>query len=392
MHVMNPRTLSLVTTAFALVLASRSALAQDGAPPPQWVGAGHYEISGLDLTPGGAQLVTCSSIDETIKVWNTADGSFVRTLTGPIGGVQDIALSPDGTRLVSGGEVAFGGNVSAMLIWDLASGTITQQLSPANNLIFAVDWSPVDDLVAAGDQANAVRIWNATTGALVRTLALDSLCPGVAFDASGEHLVTASRQLARIWDLRSGQLMVTLSGHTKHVLATAWSDDGARVATCSNDGSSKIWNAATGDLVRTLTLDSLCPGVAFDATGERLVTASRQLARTWDAGGAPGGSFEGHQGDVTSAMFGPRGLVITTSTDGTARIWDPASQQPLDAFVHPDSVEEGDVSADRSLLASRSGHRVYLWRLDPVVARSRARALIDALPLVLRDGALVRKH
>lgn len=316
---MNPRTLSLVTSTFVIAVASRSALAQDGAPPLQWAGAGHYEISGLDLTPDGAQLVTCSSIDETIKVWNSADGSFVRTLVGPIGGVEDIALSPDGTRLVSGGEVVFGGNVSAMLIWDLASGTITQQLAPADNLIFAVDWSPVDDLVAAGDQANVIHLWNPTTGVLVRTISVGGF-GGVfdlAFSADGKRIVAGyADHKSRIWDVNTGALLLTLKGHKNFVDSVAFSPDGARVASGSWDNDIRTWNASTGALEHVL---------------------------------------QGHTDIVRDLAFSPDGLTLASgSWDDTVKLWDAASGGLLNTFTfaHPDFVNALRYTDDGARLAT----------------------------------------
>jgi WD40 repeat protein len=406
MHVMNPRTLSLVTTAFALVLASRSALAQDGAPPPQWVGAGHYEISGLDLTPGGAQLVTCCSIDETIKVWNTADGSFVRTLTGPIGGVQDVALSPDGTRLVSGGEVVFGGNVSAMLIWDLASGTITQQLSPADNLIFAVDWSPVDDLVAAGDQANVIHLWNPTTGALVGTLSVAGFAGvfDLAFSADGTRIVAGyADNKVRIWDVATGALLQTLSGHQSFVDSVAFSPDGARVASGSWDDDIRTWNASTGALEHVLQGHSnIVRDLAFSPDGATLASGSwDDTVKLWDAasgallntftfadpdsinalrwtddgarlatGGIGSGGFMldatngtvlaligHHRGNLhVVTLSGDQSRLISGSGDFDARVWDANTGADLLTFSgHDDVVNAVDVTGDGTLAVSGSG-------------------------------------
>ena len=273
---MNSRTLPLVVSALALVFAARSALAQDGAPPLQWVGAGHYEISGLDLTPDGAQLVTCSSIDDTIKVWNTVDGSFVRTLIGSIGGVEDVALSPDASHLVSGGEVVFGGNVSAVLIWDVASGAITRKQLARQQPGLAVDWSPVDDLVAAGDQANVIHLWNPTTGALVGTLSVAGF-GGVfdlAFSADGTRIVAGyADNKVRIWDVATGTLQLTLTGHHSFVDGVAFSPDGARVASGSWDDDIRPGTPAR---VRSSTC---CPATRTScATSPSLPTAPRSRA------------------------------------------------------------------------------------------------------------------
>src|SRR6185436_7766403 len=96
-------------------------------------------------------------------------------------------------------------------------GSVLQQLAPANNLVFSVAWAPGGNLVAAGDQANAVRLWNPATGQLVRTIQ----APGfggvfaVAFSPDGSKIAAGyGDNLVRVWNVASGALLNTLTGHT----------------------------------------------------------------------------------------------------------------------------------------------------------------------------------
>jgi len=84
---MKPHTLHLVAFSLLCLSTASRVTAQDGAPPLVWVGAGQYDMSGVDVSADGATIVTSSYTDETIKVWKP-DGTFVRTLTGPVGGIQ----------------------------------------------------------------------------------------------------------------------------------------------------------------------------------------------------------------------------------------------------------------------------------------------------------------
>jgi len=70
-------------------------------------------------------------------------------------------------------------------------------------------------------------------------------------------------------------------------------------------------------------------------------------------------------------------------------MWDLATQQSVESFAHPEPVQEADVSLDRSLLAARSGSRVYLWALAPLVPLDRVREIVDGLPLRLQGAALL---
>ena len=99
-------------------------------------------------------------------------------------------------------------------------------------------------------------------------------------------MVTASRdQTARIWNAATGQPIATLTGHTATVFAASFSPDGIQVVTASFDQTARIWNAATGQPIATLTghTDAVF-AASFSPDGTRVVTASfDQTARIWNA-------------------------------------------------------------------------------------------------------------
>ena len=71
---------------------------------------------------------------------------------------------------------------------------------------------------------------------------------------TAQQIVTASDdQTARIWDAATGQELRTLSGHTDWVNSAAYSPDGQTIVTASDDQTARIWDAATGQELRTLS-------------------------------------------------------------------------------------------------------------------------------------------
>ncbi len=114
--------------------------------------------------------------------------------------------------------------------------------------------------------------------------------------------------------------------------SAAFSPDGARVVTASEDRTARLWDAATGaPLGAPMRHEEAVLSAAFSPDGTRVVTASGNIigrgsgeARVWDAAsGAPLGPPLRHGGEVSSAAFSPDGArVLTASTDRTARLWD----------------------------------------------------------------------
>ncbi len=79
----------------------------------------------------------------------------------------------------------------------------------------------------------------------------------------------------KLWDAASGQLIRTFEGHADQVRSVAFSPDGTRVLSGSSDKTLKLWDAASGQLIRTFEGHSdRVTSVAFSPDGTRVLSGS----------------------------------------------------------------------------------------------------------------------
>jgi WD40 repeat protein/serine/threonine protein kinase len=176
------------------------------------------------------------------------------------------------------------------------------------------------------------------------------------------------------WQRMTHLHLMTLRGHTGPVNSVAYSLDGGRMLTASEDRTAKVWDANTGSL--TLTLEGHARAITsgcFSPDGRQIVTGSEDgTAKIWDAGtGRELLALEGHGGAVWSvAISTDGGRIITGSSDQTAKIWDAATgRSMLTLQGHARGVRAVAISSDGQRIATGSeDHSVRVW--DPATGRT----------------------
>jgi WD40 repeat protein len=147
------------------------------------------------------------------------------------------------------------------------------------------------------------------------------------FSPDGKRIATASvDHTARVWDAATGRLLATLTGHSGPVNDAAFSPDGSRIVTASDDGMARVWDAATGNSLASLSGPPVeVRKAVFSPDGKSILTTSADnSARVWEADtGLLRATLSGHTRVVFDAVFSPDGRrILTASDDGTAKLWD----------------------------------------------------------------------
>jgi WD40 repeat protein len=319
------------------------------------------------FSPDGKQIVTTD--DKNAQLWDARTYRLLFTLPHD-DTVYRAAYSADGKRLVTpSGD-------GTVKLWDPADGSLIRSLRrDGSKLRYAIAaLSPDGKVVAAIDAMGEItHVWDTATGAPVAELRNAPLeFPGLAFSADGRWLATTGGDDVRVFDARTWALASTIEG--PHIHRLAFDPTGPRLLTGASTGDVAIWDIPSGTRIRHLhDVGEPANAVAFSPDGQLVVAGSRDgLQQIWrTTSGALQSQVNARHSKILAVEFDRASrLVLATYADGTVVIADALLGMPVTTLEGPQNVLRAhfDPSSQYVIGASLDGG-ARVWSATPPYMR-----------------------
>ncbi|MSO21761.1 MAG: hypothetical protein EXQ58_00605 [Acidobacteria bacterium] len=331
-------------------------------------------IYSVAMTPNG-EYAACGRSNQ-IFIYHLASGRLVSRLIDPAlrqtglypepgvahrDLVNSLAFSPDGRLLVSGGyrTIKFwrsktlgkprsGASDAINAIEDPSSTWTLERIvgsvdDPGTLIgrVTALDFSPDGELLATGggepSRSGELKIWCASSGELLGEVAgahSDTIL-GLEFSPDGQYLATGSTdRFAKVFNVKTRQLVRTFEGHTHHVLDVAWRDDGKVLASCGADNVIKLWDFETGEQKQTIGgYEKEVTSLSFIGDSDNLLVSSGEpTVRLGER------LLSGVSGFVhNSAVSADGQTIVAGDENGRLIVWKASNARPLHILGPPTS-------------------------------------------------------
>ena len=214
--------------------------------------------------------------DGTVSFQETSSGRLLEIRKCHESAIEQVAMSPDGKTYATG---SFDGSVS---LWDRKSGrniaTFKDHTENARETVFSNDglW------FASGSTDGTICVYSMSKlDKPVYTLSPGSYLNCLKFVKNGKYLVSASNDaVARVWEMKTGNFLRNLEGHSGTVGAIATCDHTQRFATIDSKGKVIIWDLINWSPTATLqTQSSASPLLDFSHDGKKIIVRVNNFYR-----------------------------------------------------------------------------------------------------------------
>ncbi|KAG0279280.1 U3 snoRNP protein, partial [Linnemannia exigua] len=238
-----------------------------------------YEANCIAFSPTD-NLVVSGGRGTRLQMWKTGDEPSANTFNnGLVSRVYCVDISMNGEQIATG---CFGG---AVQLWETLTGNQGVMLEGHKSDVIGVVFSPNGEHVASNSADKTMRLSCASTGKSQFVFeGQKKFGKGLAFAPDGTRLVTSYDQdpTIQLWDIKSGEMVATLPGHTDEIGGIIYSPTGDQIASWSDDKTIRLWSTWTNKCLHTLNHKDAVLHVAYSPDGQQLISATGGGSSWWD--------------------------------------------------------------------------------------------------------------
>jgi WD40 repeat protein len=214
--------------------------------------SGHLDVVYTVCWKPQSRELASGSLDKTIRIWNTGDGSCTHMIRDHADAVFSVAYSPDGKLLASGSADR------SVKLFETGAWKRVAALTAHQDAVTHVAFNQNGTLLATAGADRQMRVWKVDIGRMenpIRSLGEDDTINSCAFSPDGSLLVYgASDHKVKVFNGDGANQKREMKEPEDWVYAVAVGADNRTVAAGTQDGRVFFWDVTAGKLLRCLTM------------------------------------------------------------------------------------------------------------------------------------------
>ena len=192
------------------------------------VNAHTERITAVAFSSDGSTLASCGH-DKIIYLWNVHTADLKDILVGHEHNVHGLAFSPSGKILASAGSDG------TIRLWDVNTRETLKTIAVFGGGIDQVAFSPSGDILVSSGRNSPIEFWDVNTGEHLKSITPQKITHAIAFSPDGRTLASSHQTEINLWNVDTGELTETFTGHTDYIYPIVFSPDGKTLISGSYD-------------------------------------------------------------------------------------------------------------------------------------------------------------
>ena len=268
-------------------------------------------------------------------------------LSGHRNSVSCVVFSSDGTSLVSG---SWDWTVK---LWDVQTGGVVKTFCGHKNQVYSVSISADHTAIASGSCDQTICLWDIKTGGCYHTIKQEASIRHVMFSPTDpQHLISVSGDKVWQWDANGCQIRPPFDGS-----CIAFSSDGAQFISCF-EKTVTGHNSSSGAIVSEFQAATSIYQCSLSPDNRLVAVSAGKIAYCWDINTSEPQlveTFIGHTGHISSLVFSSSSTLISTSENGSVKLWQIGAQATDSAIINLEPISLPSATIEFITLQSEEG-------------------------------------